>query len=46
MTLKKRKMILQNDNSNSRLMAKKLLDKGYEVMLKYPDSEEVVPFPS
>ena len=45
MTYRERRIVLQNDNVNSKSMAKKLLDKGYKVMLRFPDSEEVVPFP-
>ena len=45
MSYRERRIILQNNNVQSKMMAKRLLDKGYKVMLKLPDSEEVVPFP-
>lgn len=45
MTHRERRIVLQNNNVDSKFMAKKLLDKGYKVMLRFPDSEEVVPFP-
>ena len=45
MSYRKRRVILQNNNVHSKMLAKRLLDKGYLVMLKLPDSEEVVPFP-
>ena len=41
----KRKILLQSEDDTSRNLAKKMLDKGYEVLLRYPDSDEVVPFP-
>ena len=41
----KRKILLQSEDDTSRNLAKKMLDKGYEVLLKYPDSDETVPFP-
>ena len=41
----KRKILLQSEDETSRNLAKRMLDKGYEVLLKYPDSDEVVPFP-
>lgn len=41
----KRKILLQSDDKTSRTLAKKMIDKGYEVLLKSPDSEESVPFP-
>ena len=45
MTHRERRIVLQNNNVDSKFTAKKLLDKGYKVMLRFPDSEEVVPFP-
>ena len=42
----KRKILLQSEDETSRNLAKRMLDKGYEVLLKYPDSDEVVPFPT
>jgi len=45
MSYRERRMILQNNNVHSKMMAKKLIEKGYKVMLKFPDSDEVVPFP-
>ena len=41
----KRKILLQSEDETSRNLAKRMLDKGYEVLLKYPDSDETVPFP-
>lgn len=40
-----RKVILQDDDQTTKEFAKKLIDKGYEVMLKYPEEEEVKPYP-
>jgi len=45
MSTRKRKIILQNDGPSNQSLAQKMVDKGYEVMLKFPDTEEVVPFP-
>ena len=45
MFTRKRKVILQNDTPSSLSFAKRLVDKGWQVMLKYPDSDEVIPFP-
>ena len=41
----KRKIVLQSEDDTSRNLAKKMIDKGYEVLLRYPDSDETVPFP-
>ena len=45
MSNRKRKVILQNNTPSSCMLAKRLVDKGYAVMLKFPDSEEIIPFP-
>jgi len=42
---RKRKVVLQNDHPNGKKFAERLLDKGYSVMLKYPGTEEIVPYP-
>ena len=41
----KRKILLQSQDKTSRNLAKRMIDKGYEVLLRYPESDEVVPFP-
>jgi len=45
MSKRTRKIILQNNNVSSKNFAKKLSEKGYVVLLKFPDEEEAVPFP-
>jgi hypothetical protein len=45
MSQRKRRIVLHNDNTQSRMLAKKLLDKGYTVMLQYDESDEIRPFP-
>ena len=42
---RKRKVILQNDDPTTKEFAEKLREKGYEVMFKNPDNEEVTPYP-
>ena len=42
---RKRKVILQNVDTNGRVFANKLREKGYEVMFKNPDEEDVKPYP-
>ena len=45
MNTRKRKIVLQNTDDSTRNLAQKMVDKGYEVMLKFEESEETVPFP-
>jgi len=42
---RKRKVVLHNDDDIARSLAKKMLDKGYQVMVRYSDTEEPKPFP-
>ena len=45
MSDRKRRFVLHNDNTETRLLAKRLLDKGYVVVLQCEESEELKPYP-
>ena len=45
MNTKRRKVILQDTGDISRHLAQKMVDKGYEVLLKSDESDEPIPFP-
>ena len=45
MTERKRRFVLHNNDTETRLLAKRLIDKGYTVMFHCSESEELKPFP-
>ena len=45
MTERKRRFVLHNNDTDTRLLAKRLIDKGYTVMFHSSESEELKPFP-
>jgi len=45
MTERKRRFVLHNNDTETRLLAKRLIDKGYTVMFHSSESEELKPFP-
>ena len=45
MSYRERRIVLQNNTPSSCFMAKKLVEKGYKVMLKLTEAEEAVVFP-
>jgi hypothetical protein len=45
MNTKRRKVILQDTGNISRHLAQKMIDKGYEVLLRSTETEDPVPFP-
>jgi len=42
---RKRKVIFRGDDGSCRNLARKMLDKGYEVLVRYSDTEDPQPFP-
>lgn len=42
---RKRKVLLQKDDEVNRKLARKMANKGYEVLLMCPETEDIRPYP-